>query len=111
MAIYRVLRNISKGDELYPKGSFIHSGEFQEKSITVLEQRGLLARISAPPLEALPGWKARSTKLKPLGIIDAEAFLEVDSEKIAKLIKVKPETVDKWKQEVTDWLTVTPKKG
>lgn len=83
----------------------------QAKSIPVLVDKGAIAPVSAPPLAELPGWKIRGAKCKKIGIETVDEFMEVDIEKAAELLKVKPQMISAWKYEIINWLSVPKPKG
>ena len=108
MAWYRALKSLSNG---IGKGQVFAGNVLRASSLPVLEERKAIARISAPPLTALPGWKTRGEKLGKAGIVAVEDFLDGDAGLLAKALKAKPEQVVKWKEEVIQLLTVPKPKG
>jgi len=108
MAWYRALRNLSNG---IGKGQVFAGARLQAASIPVLEQRKAIARVSAPPLIELPGWKIRGAKLEKAGIVTVEAFLDTDGGTLAKAARTSPDMVAKWKEEVIGLLTTPQPKG
>ena len=79
-----------------------------EKQIAKLMQRGAIRRIQAPPLAELKGWSRRAEKLSVLEIVTTEDFLDADPEWVAKEMRVKLETVQRWTREIEAWMTVSP---
>ena len=108
MAWYRALRNLSNG---IGKGQVFTGSRLQAASLPVLEQRKAIARVSAPPLIELPGWKIRGAKLEKAGIVTVEAFLDTDGGTLAKAARTSPDMVAKWKDEVIGLLTTPQPKG
>ena len=87
------------------------SSRLQAASLPVLEQRKAIARVSAPPLIELPGWKIRGAKLEKAGIVTVEAFLDTDGGTLAKAARTSPDMVAKWKEEVIGLLTTPQPRG
>ena len=108
MAWYRSLKDLSNGIE---RGQVFPGGRLKPDSIPILESRGIIARISAPPLVELPGWKKRAEKLEAAGILDAEQFLDSDSAQLAKACRAKESLIESWKNEIIGWLTVPKPRG
>ena len=108
MAWYRALRNLSNG---IGKGQVFTGSRLQAASLPVLEQRKAIARVSAPPLIELPGWKIRGAKLEKAGIVTVEAFLDTDGGTLAKAARTSPDMVAKWKEEVIGLLTTPQPRG
>lgn len=102
MTYYRAFRNLSNG---IARGQVFPASALHPRSIEVLAERGFIARISAPPLAELPGWKLRSKKLVPLGIVDAEQFLEAPEEQLLAALRVSPAQVAAWRREIIGWLS------
>lgn len=108
--MYRVLHKLSigRGQILYP-GSFSTLEWLDEKGLTRLERKGAISKVHPPPLIALPGWGRRARRVEEnLGVEDAEQFLETDNVRVAEAMKVKVDTVAKWKADVMRWLTAEP---
>ncbi len=105
--IYRIHNKLSaKKDEIIYPNSLHRLSWLDEKQIETLIETGSISRISPPPLSILPGWKARSIKLLKIRIVNAEEFLEGNVNEMSKILRVKIETIKKWKQELEDkWLT------
>jgi hypothetical protein len=108
MAMWRVLRPMTKGDRTWEEGEVTRLEWLKPAQVEKLVEVGAVSRIAAPPLEVLPGWKARAEKLLGLELRTAEEFLEADVERIAAFMEVKPATVQRWQSELWDWLRVEP---
>lgn len=108
MEVYRALRNLSNGIN---EGAVFEASRLQPQSIVILEEHGIIAKVSAPPLSELPGWKIRGAKFAKLGITTVEQFMEVDIEQTAKSLKVKPQMISSWKYEIVGWLSAPKPKG
>ena len=104
MAYYRILKPVSKGG---PVGSLNQFAWLNDEQRARLVEVRAISRLSAPPLEELPGWERRSKKLRKFGIRTAEQFLELDDvEAVAEGFRVKPSTVERWQDEVLTWLII-----
>jgi len=111
MPMYRVLRTLSRGHEKFIKvGVLTDLAWLNAEQRAKLEQVGAVSRISAPPLAQLPGWKLRAEKLGVEGIHTFDDFLERDPAGIAEAIGMQPRTIQKWRNELLDWITV-PQRG
>ena len=109
MAIFRVLKKLSRKDHIMEPGSLSRFEWLAPEQIAVLEKQRAISRLSAPPLSEMPGWKRRGQKLEDIGIETAEDLLEADGEVVAGLMNVRAATVDRWKTEAEWWLVVPPK--
>jgi hypothetical protein len=112
MAYYRILRDLSKGNKIVKTGQITSLAGLPQATVDKLEKVGAIAEVSPPPLSELPGWQTRAVKLADTGIITATQFLELkDYEIVKKLFRVKDETVEAWKKQITDiWLAPPPQK-
>jgi hypothetical protein len=118
MALYRIHRSLDLGNEILPAHSIasvngtlgdttcVPSVKLKDKNIAKLVQKGAISKLASPPLSVLAGWSKRAVKLEPLGIQDVEQFVEGDIEALAKLFKVKWETIMAWKAELMTWLVI-----
>jgi len=110
--IYRARTNLDAGKKgIIPKGGVFCSGFLSPEIIEILEKRGRILPIAAPPLEELPGWRLRSAKMARAGVVMADAFLEADANELARSIKVKASLIEAWKQEVIGLLSIPEPKG
>lgn len=109
MAIYRIRNNLSIEGTIIPRGTLARLTLAPDK-LARLEEVNAISRIAAPPLAILPGWETRSNRLEKLNIISIEDLLEGDVAAIAKHMRVKPETVERWQEDVIEWMQVTPPK-
>jgi hypothetical protein len=103
MAYYRILKRVSKGA---PVGSLDRFDWLNDDQRQRLVDLGVISQLSAPPLAELPGLSRRAKKLEPLGIVTADQFLECDIGVVSGLFRVKPETVERWQDEVMKWLII-----
>jgi len=106
MKLYRVL------DRLECRPPFLkgHIGtllKLKERSRQILEEKGRIAQIHAPPLAILPGWRYRARRLrKKTGIDSAEGLLMADVDKLAERLQLSSSIVGQWQDDVRNWLTV-----
>lgn len=105
MALFRALLNLDKGGKTIYAGSFTRLEWQTPQQQQVMIDVGAVAEVSAPPLEALPGWSTRAVKLAPLGIVDVVQFLEADPDEIARTLRRKTEVIAGYRQELYRWLT------
>jgi len=98
--LYRALTDLGLKDKIITKGTLFPASVLAPGNLEILERKGKIAIASAPPLEVLPGWKKRTDKLKAMNILMADELLEANSDDVAKIFKVTPETVEHWKREL-----------
>jgi len=105
MSMWRVHSrlDIGKGKILYP-GSLSTLHWLKRKGLQRLEMKGSISKVSAPPLAVLPGWVLRSQKFLEIGIEYVDQLIECNPEEASTKIGVRTETVEKWQDEVTEWL-------
>lgn len=103
--LWRAHANLNFGGKRrVTKGDVTELASLKDSSKETLRAQGAISRASGPPLSALPGWKTRSAKLKPLGIETVEQLLGVRDEILAEHVNRKPSTITRWKLEAKDWL-------
>ncbi len=95
MTLYRLIRNLSFGERIVPRGSIKRLG-LDDEAIATLLERGAIALISSPPISEIPLWGKRAKKLEGAGVLLVEHLLETDEAKIAKHMDVTKETVQDW---------------
>jgi len=83
--MYRILDDLewSSGRKL-AKGSIDSLQGVGRGVLAVLEERGVISRVQAPPLEVIPGWKERAEELSTLGVEDVDDLLEADLSELAE---------------------------
>lgn len=91
---------VKKSGETIPKDTRTKLDGLSPKSIAKLKEVGAIRELQSPPLRELAGWKRRSVHLEQMDIITVLDFLEADSTAIAKQLRVKPGTVDRWKSQL-----------
>jgi hypothetical protein len=101
--MYRILQRVDKGG---PVGSLCAFDWLNEQQIGRLIQVGAIAPVALPPLDVLPGWTRRAKRLAAVGIKGTDGLLEANIEELAAGLGLKPETVNRWKEEVMRLLTI-----
>ena len=109
--LYRVLKPLSRNEKRIEAGQITALEWLRPEQAAVLVERRAVSRLATPPLAQLPGWQRRSKRLAGMGIITAEDFLEAADQEVAFEMKVRAQTVDNWKREITAWLVIPPKRG
>lgn len=109
--IYRVIKRLSVGKRTgyVEPGGMVTDDSLGIRVTTILVGRGAISPISAPPLDALPGWKLRAKKFEAAGY-DAVNLLECDSELIARETGYQEKSIKKWQKELMEFLEVRPAK-
>jgi hypothetical protein len=108
MAIYRAHCNldIGRGAKFIAAGTLFDERVMMAESIQILVDMEHISRVQFPPLEVLPGWKARADRLRKAGIEDADTFLATDAATIAKAFRnISTETVSTWQAELLTMFT------
>ncbi|NIP86510.1 MAG: hypothetical protein GTO03_13465 [Planctomycetales bacterium] len=103
--LYRVRKPIAYKGSVIPRGALHRLEKVSGEGIRRLKARGTINEVQGPPLEALPGWTRRGARLAAAGIEGAAQFLGADLAQTARVMRVKPRTVQRWKDEVREWLT------
>jgi hypothetical protein len=111
--LYRVLRNLDGpgGQGIVYAGTLDTLDWLPERNIAILLGIDAVAETTAPPLEILPDWKRRAARLAKVDIITAADLLTADTKELATKIKASQTTIEDWKTEVREWLTVPPPRG
>jgi hypothetical protein len=105
MPYYRSLRNLDNGIR---KGEVFAGTRLKTRALAALEELEIIARIAAPPLSVLPGWKERADSLNGM---DAEQFLDTADVELAQLLSIEPAAVTDLKRQVIGWLAFGPGTG
>lgn len=106
MALYRAVERLYLG-----QGKFLLPGRvtklewLDQDGIDRLFAAGAIARVGAPPLSAVPGWRARAGKLAAGGIITLEGVVEADTATLAALGGVSERVAETWKERALALLT------
>jgi hypothetical protein len=110
--IYRVIKRLSVGKRTgyIEPGGMVTDDSLGIRVATILVEKGAISPISAPPLDALPGWKLRAKKFEAAGY-DAINLLECDAELIARETGYQEKSIEKWKRELMKFLEVEPAKA
>lgn len=105
---YRILRQVDKGG---PVGALCRFEWLLEEQRQWLVELQVISPLRVPPLAILPGWERRSARLQKLDLLMADEFLEADVAEVAKYMRVKPTTVERWQDEVMNHLVLPKKRG
>ena len=106
--MYRLISHtpLSTGQQY---GDIIKDGDLNSRTIQVLLSRGILTRVSTPPLSELSEcWERRSRKLVKANIVTIDDFITANVARTAEAIKMSDSTVRRWQREALDYLN--PKK-
>ena len=109
MVMYRVCKtlHVGGGRYLYP-GTFTRLGWLDEGGVAKLVAVGAVGEVRPPPLVLIPGWERRAARMAGQGITDVVQLLDADTDTVVKACRAKAATVERWKEEVRDWLVVAP---
>lgn len=106
MALYRVDSTLSRGEKIIRPGSVSRLQWMEPGGIEILERLGKIHKIRTPPLAALAGWQTRANRLARVSINTIDDFLDADPDTIRTALRVKKETVEKYRSELLAWGTV-----
>ncbi len=104
--IYRVLGRLAVGPQknrYIEAGSVVNEDRFGSRIRGILIAKGLLSPVSAPPLDAFPGWKLRAVRFTEAGY-DAIGILSTGDAVLAKAIGSNMRSIQKWKDELREFL-------
>jgi hypothetical protein len=107
--IYMTRRNISFNDgrPMIPRGTIIMQGEMSDSAIAKLEKRGALVEVvfsDEIKLVDVPGWVSRARRMLKVGYENVMEVVFTDDKELAKAVGVKLPTIEKWKQELREYL-------
>ncbi len=111
MALYRVLNGLQMSNRVIPRGDFVTSVEYPQKSLDKLEEVGAISLLHAPPLSELPDLDHVSEQLAAVGIISADQLLELPIDEIVNRTNADVMTVKQWRVDVANWLIVPVRAG
>lgn len=103
MTLYRALTKLSG---VCQRGDLTTLAHLTPEKVALLVSRGAVAPVAAPPLAALPGWTSRAGKLAKVGIEDAVQFVQGDPALLARVLHVKAETIDRYRESLLDLMTI-----
>ncbi|GAF75276.1 unnamed protein product [marine sediment metagenome] len=104
--IYRVLGRLAVGSQknrYIEAGSVVNEDRFSSRIRNILIAKGLLSPVSAPPLDAFPGWKLRAVRFTEAGY-DAIGILATDDATLVKALGSNVRSIQKWKGELREFL-------
>lgn len=100
--LYRALQNLSGGVR---RGELTALAHLSADKIARLERLGAIAPVAAPPLSELHGWAQRAGKLAKVGVVTAVDYLEADADVLKDALRVKLETVERYREELRALMT------
>lgn len=109
--MYRALANLDKGKGIITKGSVFMGEVISPAALEVLVERGLVAKVSAPPLAILPGWKGRAGKLAKKGIETVEDLVKAEPGVIEAVLHIKSDVAEALKAEALNFLRAPEPQG
>lgn len=109
MSIYRVLRPLQTDRGIIATGDFILDTAYKPATLAILEERGAIGLLHAPPLSEIPDFGG-AVALADIGIFEADKFLEADSDTIIQQLHITQETLHDWIFDVSDWLALPPRR-
>ena len=94
-------------------GAIIKDGELSATTIQALLSKGILARVTTPPLSELSEcWEKRAEKLRAANVRTIDDLIQAKPVAVARAIQMTARTVRRWQQEAVDYLNPRqPKKG
>lgn len=104
MALYLVLKRIDSASHgVIERGEKSDLGWLSGDQREALINRQVIRELKSPPLSVFKGWKTRADKLAPHGYRTVADFVGGDYAQIARLMRVKLETVEKWAGQLKAW--------
>jgi hypothetical protein len=92
-------------------GDIIKDGDLCPTTICILLDKGILTRVSTPPLSELSEmWEKRARKLNKAQVVTISDLIEANVPDVAKAIKMSSSTVRRWQIEAIEHLNPTKKK-
>lgn len=101
--VYRAKLPLAKGQKIIARGTITDLAWLNEAAIKRLIAVGAVRAVISPPLAELAGWQRRAEKMVPLGVITMADFLAVPVPQLAKVLRVKAETVTGWQDQLRGW--------
>lgn len=107
MPLYRVLRPLPNA----PRGTISDLTHIRPDALAKLQELGMIAPVSSPPLSILKGWSVRGKKFEKEGVMTVAQFLETDSAVLARIAGRSVEVIEQWKGQLREVLTSKPGRG
>lgn len=101
--LYRANRNLSNGLKI---GDIFKHTRLKPEALAILEEKGTVSRVHAPPTIILCGWEQRDEILAEVGIYDLEQLIET-----VEVEGVSPEQLKQWQCEALNLLVSDPHAG
>jgi hypothetical protein len=108
---YRVLERLSYGSGYVEPGAFHALERCNPEAIEALIAHRSISPVAPPPLVQLPGWTRRAERFGELGVQTVTQLLATDRRALAEALDVKPETMQRWRDEALGWMVVSPKRS
>lgn len=105
MILYRALENLLYNGKRIPKGALHSLEKLDERSISILIDRGRIAMYRAPPLDMLPGFKYRAKRLSRFGLDSTDLF-SMSTADIEEKTGLTENLIAKWKRELNEVLGI-----
>jgi len=109
--LYRVRKPLWYKETIIRPGSLHRLEKLDRVALERLTLKNTIAEVQAPPLSILPGWRTRSHKLAEAGVHDAVQLLGADEKQTAAYMRVRVATVQRWKDEIMQWLEAPAQRG
>lgn len=109
MTVYVAVRLLDAGARGYIQpGSCTRLEWLVPEQIERMLRRGVVRRVETPPLSDLAGWKTRAARLAQLDppVVTMDDFLDADDGWLAECLRVRPETIARYAQELQAWMIV-----
>lgn len=108
MTYYRALSNLHFAkDRMIPQGRIFWYASNAE-NIKRLIALGHISLVSFPPLQALPKWKTKASKLEKWMVYDVGDFLQTKDCDLADWLSISKEKVNELKTELVEQFMVIP---
>lgn len=110
--LYRPRNNLeTKKGKIIRKGCVFAGSEIGERAVEVLLERGIIHRVSTPPLSALPEYEKNAAKLKRQRILTVEDFILADPETLAAILLAEEAEVRDRQRQLLIMLSIPPRGG
>lgn len=101
--LYRANRNLSNGLQV---GEIFRTERLNPDALRILEEKGTVSRVYAPPTIILCGWERRDDILAAQGIYDLAALIEAET-----VEGITADELQQWQEEALALLVSDPHAG